>query len=81
MGTILGFTKILDTYYLRVFTTLIFACFTMFMFKYITEINLSSAGAIGSLALGIVINKCWREGKPTFLHLSLGSKSAYVKEL
>lgn len=48
------------------------------MFRYIEDINLSSAGPIGCLALGIVISKCWKEGRPGFFKLTLGTKSNYV---
>lgn len=57
---------------IRSITTFIFGAFTMFMYNYISGINLSAAGAIGSLALGVVISKCWKEGKPSFCNLSLG---------
>lgn len=59
-GLLLGFTKILDSKDKRSLATFVFATFIMFLFGAIKGINISAAGAIGSLMLGIVANRAWK---------------------
>lgn len=66
-GTILGLTSLFNSKDKRSLGTFIFATFIMFLFNNIKAINISAAGAIGSLILGVFANKSWKNGVPNFM--------------
>ncbi|KRX03027.1 hypothetical protein PPERSA_04822 [Pseudocohnilembus persalinus] len=59
-------TYIVDTKEKRAIATFIFAVFIMFSFQFISGMNLSTAGTIGSLVMGICANQFWKANQPRF---------------